>query len=275
MKWTQTEIELLYQEWPTATTERLLSKFPNRTYKSISEKARKLNISSNDCRRRKGDLSFLELANLTKETAYWWGFIMADGHLSKRGTLTIAVDETDSEYLNQLATKLGVTLKLYFHKNSNRKLATVSVTNVNIVKRWFSILKMTETAKTYFPPDLSLFLNKDWLIYFLIGFIDGDGCLTLSYTKEKGTRKNLTITNHASWYDNWIKIKNKCFEYYNINMHCTITNYGYVRIGIYDADSHMILLNHLNQLPYMKRKWDKFIDYYNNGKYIYSNNTIS
>lgn len=57
---------------------------------------------------------------------------------------------------------------------------------------------MAETAKTYFPPDLSLFLNKDLLIYFLIGFIDGDGCLTLSQTKEKGTRKNLTITNHAS-----------------------------------------------------------------------------
>lgn len=86
---------------------------------------------------------------------------MADGHLSKRGTLTIAVDEADSEYLNQLAIKLGATLKLYPHKNSNRKLATISVTNVNIVKRWFSILKMTETAKTYFPPDLSLFLNKD------------------------------------------------------------------------------------------------------------------
>lgn len=37
-------------------------------------------------------------------------------------------------------------------------------------------------------------------------------------------------------------------------MHCTTTNYGYVKIGIYDVDSHMTLLNHLNQLPYMKRK---------------------
>lgn len=266
MKWTQTEIELLKQEWPIATTEQLLSKFPNRTYKSISEKARKLKISANYCRKRKGDLTFLELTNLTKETAYWWGFIMADGYLSKRGTLTIMVDEEDLEYLNQLAVKLGITSRFYSHKNSNRKLATISVTDINIVKHWFSILKMTETAKTYFPPDLSLFLNKNWLIYFLIGFIDGDGYLTLSHTKEKGTRKNLTITNHSSWYETWVKIKNKCSEYYNISMSCRVTNQGYVKVGIYDTNSHITLLKYLDKLPYMKRKWDKFINYYNERK---------
>ena len=266
MKWTQEQIDLLKHEWPTATTEQLLLKFPNRTYKAISEKARKLNISANNCRKKKGDLSFLELTSLTKETAYWWGFIMADGHLSKRGTLYIALKENDLEYLNQLAIKLGITPKLYLHKNSNKKLATISVTNINVVKHWFSILKMTDTAKTYFPPDLSLFLNKEWLIYFLIGFIDGDGCLTLSYTKEKGTRKNITINSHISWYNNWVNIKNKCLEYYNINVNCSITNRGYVKIGIYDINSHIILLNHLTQLPYMQRKWNKFIEYYNERK---------
>ena len=83
MKWTQEQIDLLKHEWPTATTEQLLLKFPNRTYKAISEKARKLNISANNCRKKKGDLSFLELTSLTKETAYWWGFIMADGLTGK------------------------------------------------------------------------------------------------------------------------------------------------------------------------------------------------
>lgn len=61
---------MLKHEWPTATTEQLLLKFPNRTYKAISEKARKLNISANNCRKKKEDLSFLELTSLTKETAY-------------------------------------------------------------------------------------------------------------------------------------------------------------------------------------------------------------
>jgi hypothetical protein len=125
---------------------------------------------------------------------------------------------------------------------------------------------MTDTAKTYFPPDLSLFLNKEWLIYFLIGFIDGDGCLTLSHTKEKGIRKNITINSHISWYNNWVNIKNKCREYYNINVNCSVTNRGYVKIGIYDINSHIILLNHLTQLPYMQRKWNKFIEYYSERK---------
>lgn len=29
-----------------------------------------------------------------------------------------------------------------------------------------------------------------------------DGCLTLSHTKEKGIRKNITINSHISWYNN-------------------------------------------------------------------------
>lgn len=48
---------------------------------------------------------------------------MADGHLSKRGTLCIALEENDLEYLNQLAVKLGVVPKLYLHKNSNKKIS--------------------------------------------------------------------------------------------------------------------------------------------------------
>nr|DAE74282.1 MAG TPA: hypothetical protein [Bacteriophage sp.] len=51
-----------------------------------------------------------------------------------------------------------------------------------------------------------------------------------------------------------MNIKNKCREYYNINVNCSVTNRGYVKIGIYDINSHIILLNHLTQLPYMQRK---------------------
>lgn len=36
---------------------------------------------------------------------------------------------------------------------------------------------MKSTKKTYYPPDLSIFLTKENLVYFLIGFIDGDGCI--------------------------------------------------------------------------------------------------
>lgn len=109
---------------------------------------------------------------------------------------------------------------------------------------------------------MKIFLNENCLIYFLIGVIDGDGYIGLSYTKKKGTRKNLIICSHSSWYDTWIIIKNKCSEYYGITMSCKIHDKGYVKIGIYDTKSHKTLINYLNNIPYMKRKWDKLKNYY-------------
>ena len=40
------------------------------------------------------------------------------------------------------------------------------------------MLKIIDSKpKTYFPPNLSIFMTKENLIYFLIGFIDGDGTI--------------------------------------------------------------------------------------------------
>lgn len=50
---------------------------------------------------------------------------------------------------------------------------------------------MENTAKTYFPPDLSIFMTKENLIYFLIGFIDGDG--SVQYRPKKGATCTITV----------------------------------------------------------------------------------
>lgn len=50
--------------------EDLLNAFPGRSYKAISTKAGKLGISANECRRKKTDLSYLDLDNLTCESLY-------------------------------------------------------------------------------------------------------------------------------------------------------------------------------------------------------------
>lgn len=115
MNWTEKEINLLKVKWPSATTEELLNSFSGRTYKAIAEKARGLKISANECRRRKGSLKYLDLDELTPEKAYWWGFIMADGHITKRGGLNIQISEKDFEHIKQLGDRLGVDIKLYKH----------------------------------------------------------------------------------------------------------------------------------------------------------------
>ena len=267
MKWKENEINLLKQLYPTASMENLLNAFPGRSYKAISTKAGKLGISANECRRKKTDLSYLDLDNLTCESLYWWGFIMADGHMTIRSGLTIQLDVLDKDHLQKLATKLNASLKIYHHGYSdpNRKetdLATLHAGDKTLMEKWFSKFKMENTAKTYFPPDLSIFMTRKNLIYFLIGFIDGDGSIEIKDKKEKGISKTIKIVGYKTWKPIWEAIAKKCLDFYDIKINIHDHKENYVVCTIYSNDSHLSLLSYLQKVPYLSRKWNKLIKYY-------------
>ena len=90
-RWTPEENVKLKEAWETYSMEDLLKAFPGRTYQKIELHAHWLGYHAKVDRSRKCDLSFLDLNALTKESLYWWGFIMADGHLSKTNTLIITL----------------------------------------------------------------------------------------------------------------------------------------------------------------------------------------
>ena len=90
----------------------LLNAFPNRDYTSLVNMASRLNLHSEVNRHRLGDLSFLDLDNLTKKSAYWWGYIMADGHLSKTNMLMLSCTTKDQSHLEKLQFKIGGNIRI-------------------------------------------------------------------------------------------------------------------------------------------------------------------
>ncbi len=253
LKWTDDEIGLLKTHWKSSNMKILLEIFPNRKYNSLMLKAQQLGIKSEAQRKRKGSLNYLN--NLNSNSCYWWGFIMADGHLSLKGELIISLDIKDKDHLEKLALHLErfVTEKEYINSFNNKlsKSCNLRIQDKIFGQKWLSILNIN-SAKTYTPPDLSIFLNKENLIYFFIGLIDGDGCIWKS--KEW---INLRIELHLNWLDTLQLLSNKLKEFYDINCKVKTTKRGTSKIDINTKKDLQILKNYSKNVEFLERKWSK------------------
>lgn len=261
-KWTKEQDDLLREAWKSYSMEDLLKAFPTRKYESLMNRARQLRIKSERDRRRLGELNFLDFENLCKESAYWWGFIMADGHLAKNNALVIQLSREDKDFLQKLADKLKCSLHDFESINSyNGNLTQYIKLNIQDKQRlikYREILKMENTAKTYFPPDLSIFMTEEFLLSFFIGFTDGDGCIWLT---NNGTWPELKIELHKSWINNLTLISQKLKEFYDITAIVKISKKDTAVLSITKKECFTKLKENLNNLDYMHRKWDKIFDH--------------
>ena len=142
-KWTNEEIELLKIHWKSSSMETLLKQFPNRNYNSLMNKAKEVGVKSEAQRKRKGSFDFLD--KITTDSAFWWGFIIADGYLSPRGELSITIHNKDVKYLEILANKLNVKLKFY------KKFTRLAMQSKIFGGKWLKIFNIN-SPKTYTPP---------------------------------------------------------------------------------------------------------------------------
>ena len=258
-RWTKEEDDLLKFHWENSDMETLLNTFPTRTYSQMMNKARLLKVTSKVERKRQGSLKFLD--NLTSKSAYWWGFIMADGHLSPRGELYICLSGKDKDYLKVLAEhlKCKMTLRIKFggFSKENSEFVDLRIQDKKFQEKWYSILEYTN-PKTYNPPKLDIFYTKDLLIYFLIGLIDGDGSIWISNQTETNHGSiALRIEVHPNWKDRFIELFSKIEELYGIRFNIKTSNKGYVKAEIASRKDLEKLYMYIDNCDYMTRKWDK------------------
>ncbi len=254
--WSSNEDILLKKLWNSASTHNLREAFPDRTKHSLYHRARVLNIkcSNKGSRKRIGNFDFLD--TLTTQSCYWWGFIMADGHISNRGELKVGISEIDKNHLEKLATHLGSNVTTTITKSNNYTKLPSTTVNLTLsdkprITKWLDILKIKD-AKTYSPPDLTIFLTKENLLPFFIGFVDGDGSIWYS----RG-RLVLGFQIHSSWLTVINTISSKLFEFYNIKLNVKLDNSGYTRAEIHRKDSFKVIVDLLPQVDYLERKWNK------------------
>lgn len=177
--------------------------------------------------KRKYILNDFYFESLTVNSAYFLGFIAADGHITnyenKLNYLIINIIESDKEILEKFTKEISYTGNIYFTpKKNGQNQSAVRICSNQIkadINKYFN-----STNKTY-----NLYwcrnIPEDLIIHFIRGYFDGDGCVY--FNKQKGNYSASIVGT-----ENFLTGLKK---YYNLS-----TNSEDGSIKVYDTYSHLV-----------------------------------
>ena len=121
----------------------------------------------------------------TEEKAYWLGFLYADGYISStNNTVELSLKSTDYEHLNKFKVFLqyrgDVKISSIKCKDKSYSRCRLSVTDKHFHDRLVRLGCIPKKSLILKFPSLNIFSNKDLVIDFIRGYIDGDGCLSFT-----------------------------------------------------------------------------------------------
>lgn len=182
---------------------------------------------------------------------YCLGLFMSDGHFNKNSKrLQLYLNIRDFEVIKNISNFLSCDIIL---KGNNCGIDIVCESILELINKY----KISD-RKTYKPCDISS-ITGDKFIYFLIGFIDGDGCI--GFRSDSNTPR-IVIKLHNSWKDNLEYMSNSLYSYFGLlsapkanvicnNKYATIT-WGNQKI-LFGLKNFIIS----NNIKVMNRKWNK------------------
>src|SRR4051812_23073916 len=94
--WKNNELEIIKEFYLSAPREKLLELLPGRNWPQIMDKARRLNVKRIVRKTIFADLS--PLLSGSVESAYWLGFLLADGHFNKKNGLRLSISNNDKNH---------------------------------------------------------------------------------------------------------------------------------------------------------------------------------
>jgi len=208
-EWTQNELLALKKEFPIARqgVKDLLSFFPNRTANAIQIKANLLGLKNP----YKGRANYYDInfwSNYNKINSYWGGFSVADGCIRQRkdGGYTFSIEIMEDYHLEKFIKdssgdykvgkskiKGGGSQLYYIHYHVGNEWVKDLKSNFNIIPRkTHNMAAPTQIPEEFFP-------------YFLVGFIDGDGCWNLHKKQDILTLSISQATPEIlEFINNWI-----------------------------------------------------------------------
>lgn len=263
ISWSDKELALLQEHYQYASKGYLMRLFPQKTYTNIRNKATKLGL-----KRISQDRYYVDheaFSQWNEQSAYFLGFILADGHLCYAGDkyIQICVSERDKDILEKFICytkyeghilkgqpeKHNINISGQYISNVSSTLR-VNISNARIVQ---DIIKKGVPAgnKTYtatFP-----YVPPKYMKDFIRGIIDGDGWITVSkngyvsigvvgtQSVVEGVRNNYNMDCSSN------KVRQKGEHYWD----CIINGY-----------KAMAILDWLygNATVFLNRKYNKYLE---------------
>ena len=163
---------------------------------------------------RKYNLNECFFDNINEKSAYWLGFLYADGYVrmknGKSGELKLKLKDTDKSHIEKFLKDLDCEKPIKCGVDGNSKFCSVTVYSNILVNRLFELgCVNNKTFKITFPE-----INNKFMCHFIRGYFDGDG----SICKVKGKWNRVSIAGNQ----NFIESLNKYlldYEIYKIKIY--------------------------------------------------------
>lgn len=176
----------------------------------------------------------------SEEKAYWIGFLSADGYIhQERGTIQFELQESDKNQVEKFALAVGSTrpiLKIETNNFIHYRCVLNSRKMVN------DLLKYNITQRkslTFYPTNIP----EKYIPYWIIGYMDGDGCIFNSKGRIKihftGTYDTLNFIKNYFNSNNQIGLEHRCSETHKFIPEVSICE-NFLRDVEYDKLSYVL-----------------------------------
>jgi len=256
-EWKEEELNFIKENYIKMSV-REIANYLGRSYSSIENKKGRLGLKGE--RKYNYDMDFFKRP-LDEFSAYWLGFIYADGYISSPKEFAIQLKRDDFEHLKKLNVCLKGNIPVTFFEKEPRYiknkltgksyLCQIRIFNKEMV---LDLNKLGVYPKKSFTIKFPTF-NDDWLTWcFIRGYFDGDG--SIYFDKGRNQLKG-KITSGS------LDFKNGFSEFLNrFNIKTFVTKEGF-DCGITGKESHRIFFYNLynNANIYLDRKYKKYQTY--------------
>lgn len=137
----------------------------------------------------------------SEEKFYWLGFLYADGNISKTGNrLEVRLSIKDINHLEKFRKFLNLTTEFRTGVCDGYEFCHLSVRNKHLWETLNSLGCSPCKSLTLLFPKSGIFKhNPIFLLAFIRGYVDGDGCLSLYKNSNGSIRTELNVVGTESF----------------------------------------------------------------------------
>jgi hypothetical protein len=133
---------------------------------------------------RKNTFDYGFFDELTPKTAYWAGFIFADGNINKSGyatTVSLELGCADKNHLQQFVQDINYSGEIRTRARKPRDMVSISLAHWGLDATLLKWGVIPRKSYNFIPPEIP----TDLLPHFLRGWVDGDGNVVADKFKER------------------------------------------------------------------------------------------